>query len=329
MKKVLSIVLTITMFCMFSSNAAFAMDTGNEINIKENIIKDYRERIFEYNKQANSDITVASLDSEQSLSKIQTETVDALNNAGYNAYDVNPSTFSNIENVLQTDLEEAGLNPNYSYIIVIEGEENKNVNSRAATSSSFSHTYNGTTYTLRWMTMYATDDPLMGKASDVNVLSSAKTSIIQNCLDTAISTYISSISKTLGTVASICGLSISNFAPAQTATMRLNGATNWTRRYTQVWNSYDSAWQNGCCVEEVTAYSYMSGSYYDASSNLYRSVPENKAYDTRYSSRYDDDKWRKDYAVVGYLNSWIQWDTVGDVVYKYNGTTKITHKHNF
>lgn len=329
MKKFLSIVLSITMFCAFSSNVVFAIDTGGEINIKENIIKDYRERIFEYNKQANSDITAVSLDSEQSLAQIQTETVNELKNAGYNAYDVNPSTFSNIENILHTDLEAAGLNPNYSYIIVIEGEDNENVNSRVATSSSFSHTYNGTTYTLRWMTMYATDDPLMGKASDVNVLSSATTSVIKNCLDTAVSTYISSISRTLGTVASICGLSISNFAPAQTATMRLNGATNWTRRYTQVWNSYDSAWQNGCCVEEVTAYSYMSGSYYDASSNLYRSVPENKAYDTRYSSRYDDDKWRKDYAVVGYLNSWIQWDTVGDVVYKYNGTTKITHKHNF
>ena len=26
---------------------------------------------------------------------------------------------------------------------------------------------------------------------------------------------------------------------------------------------------------------------------------------------------------------WMQWDSVGDVAYKYNGSTKITHRHNF
>ena len=73
----------------------------------------------------------------------------------------------------------------------------------------------------------------------------------------------------------------------------------------------------------------MSGSYYDASTNRYDGVPESKKYDTRYSSKFNNDQWRKNYAVIGYLNSWTQWDSVGDVAYKYNGSTKITHRHNF
>lgn len=328
MKKFTSCLLAASMLLTASSSLVMATETNKTdsgIDLKESIIRDYQDSIVDLKFNSNE---TRAINVKDNVSKIQTDTVKLLNNAGYYAYDVNPDTFETVETSLKTDLEAAGLNPEYSYIILVEGE-NDNLASRSAVSPSFSHTYNGNTYTLRWFTVYASDDPLMGKASDVNVLSSTSQTIIKNCLDAAISTYISSVSKTLGTVASICGLSISNFAPAQTATMRLNGATNWTRRYTQVWSDYDSAWANGCCVEEVTAYSFMSGSYYDASTNRYASVPENKKYDTRYSSKFNNDQWRKNYAVIGYLNSWTQWDSVGDVAYKYNGSTKITHRHNF
>lgn len=53
---------------------------------------------------------------------------------------------------------------------------------------------------MRTLTVTAADDPLYGKASNVNVLNSKVKTVITNCLNTAIYAYISSISTALGTV---------------------------------------------------------------------------------------------------------------------------------
>lgn len=109
----------------------------------------------------------------------------------------------------------------------------------------------------------------------------------------------------------------------------MNGGTNWTRVYTQVWSNYDQTWIFGSCVGYVTAGSYMSGQYYCASRNRYVPVPTNDRSTTRYSSEYFDYSWRKDNAALGFIYSWIQYNIVGDVQYRYGGSTKITHRENF
>lgn len=242
-------------------------------------------------------------------------------------YDVNSQTYESIENTLATDFDEIGLDSNCSYIVVIHGDNNAQMRSTAG--SSFSHTYNGKTYSLRYMTITAADDSKMGKASSADLLKSSSKTLIKNCLDTAISAYISSFSKTLGTVASICGLSVSQFGTAQSSTLTLNAGTNWTRVYTQVWNSTYDSWSYGCCVEYARALSYISGLYYSASQNKYVSVPTNSKSTISYSSNYNNTTWRKDKAVYGLLNYTIQYNCVGDVSYEYGGTTKITHVENF
>lgn len=315
---------------MTIGDSVYASEKPSTKESKDEIIADYRKALNDINFNAGTNKSPASTqDVIDTKNEIQTNTVKRLVNAGYEAYDVNPETFSDVEDKLQTNLKEAGINPEYSYIILIEGEDDKNSMLRSSTSASFSHTYNSKTYKLRWLTMYATDDPLMGKASNVNVLSSTSKSLLVNCLNTVISSYVSSVRKEFGTVASICGLDITDFAPDQKTTMLLNAGTNWTRYYAQVWSDYDNIWLYGSCVEKASLYSYMSGTYYKASTNRYTKVAENEVYDTRYSPKYNDLQWRKDAAVVGFLNSWIQWDSVGDVSYQYNGETKITHIHNF
>ena len=37
----------------------------------------------------------------------------------------------------------------------------------------------------------------------------------------------------------------------------------------------------------------------------------------------------KKYAVIGYLNAWIQKDTTGNIYYEYEDEVVITHRHNF
>lgn len=126
-----------------------------------------------------------------------------------------------------------------------DGINSSNATSRMTTGSTFTYTYNNVTYSMRYCTVTAADDSAFSKASYCDLLTSSSETLIQNCLDIAISAYLSAVSAPLGTVASICGLSIGDFAPAKSATLGLNCGTNWTRVYTQVYSTYDGAWMNG------------------------------------------------------------------------------------
>lgn len=293
----------------------------------EEILASYHEQVFVQESQA----TEASL--QQNGLTLQEETVALLNEEGFDAYAVNDDTYEEVENTLNTDLEEIGVRQGYSYIIVLDGKDSDNGNAQIQSSatSSFNYTYNGTTYSLRRLTITAADDGSMAKASYVNLLTSSSKTLINNCLNTAIYAYIDFLSGPLhlGTVSAICGLNVTNFGTVKDSTLILHGATNWTRKYTQVWSNYDQKWLNGSCVEYVRSSSHMSGDYYNAATNSMSNVPDNQSAATSYSNYYSNTAWQNQYAVVGYLNSFIQYDTVGNVKYSYGGTVKITHYENF
>lgn len=82
-------------------------------------------------------------------------------------------------------------------------------------------------------------------------------------------------------------------------------------------------------VEQVRTLSYMSGDYYDAATNRYQMVPQDSVSRTISSDHYIDYEWRKENAVLGYLLYDIQYDFTGDVTYKYDGRTVITHREDF
>lgn len=156
-----------------------------------------------------------------------------------------------------------------------------------------------------------------------------KGSLLSNCLDTAINAYISTLCAPLGTVASICGLSVSNFSTAETSTLNMNCGTNWTREFTQVWDANRSAWITGSSVEYVKAKAYMSGLYYSALNNEYVAVPATSKSSTTKSGNYASTTWRRKNAAIGYIHSTIYYDTVGDVSYYYGGSKKVTHTEGF
>lgn len=170
-------------------------------------------------------------------------------------------------------------------------------------------------------------DPYYGKASTTNVLDSASHNLIVNCLNTALFLYVDSISSKLGTVASIAGLDISKINTTSRTTLNFNAGTNWTRVFTQVKGIY--GWTNGSEIEYSHARSYMSGMYYEKNTNTYKKVLENEKTQYTFSTNYNNSKWRTDQAIIGYLNSRIYWNTVGDHKYNYGGKTIITHKENF
>lgn len=63
--------------------------------------------------------------------------------------------------------------------------------------------------------------------------------------------------------------------------------------------------------------------------NQYESISEMRVRATSKSSQYENDQWVKQYGVLGFLNATIYPNQVGNVQYKYGGTTKITHRENF
>lgn len=338
-KRLFCFLLVMTM--LFSSvmivnaESAEEMPENTEANLSERelrmeeILESYHEKIQEQESQA------ATASIQENKFALQEETVELLNKEGFEAYGVNSETYKNIQNVLDTDLEELGMSPEYSYIVVLDGEnENGNGDAQiqASAGSSFNYTYNGTTYKLRRLTVTSEDDTRMHQSGAVDLLKKSNVeSVIRNCLNTAITAYLDAISGVfgLGTVASLCGFDVANLQRPSDASLKLEAFTLWTRKYTQVWSGYDQKWLNGSCVEYATLTSYTHGGYYEAATNQTVTLYRKDAVRYSYSRNYSNTTWQNQYAVVGYLNSFIQYDTVGDVKYKYGGTVKITHYEYF
>ena len=68
---------------------------------------------------------------------------------------------------------------------------------------------------------------------------------------------------------------------------------------------------------------------YDKNLNRYASLDRDEHYETDYSDYFNDWNWRKSKAVIGYLNSYIYKDSVGDAEYEYGTKIIIRHRHNF
>ena len=225
------------------------------------------------------------------------------------------------------------IEPNSYYIIVQEGENQDNlVSPNKSAGSSFSYTLNGKKYTMRYLTVTAADNSSYGQASIVNLMKSKTKSVIKSCLDATITTIASAASSSAGlavTVAQLCGLSISNFSTAQKSTLILFCSSNWTRKYAQIYDKSHSCWVSGSCVEYVKTRLYVDGDYYCAATNSYKSVPKKEKIKIIYSSKYNDSTWIKNNAVSGYNRFLINYNTTGDVKFKYNGTQKAVHHENF
>ncbi|WP_316520655.1 hypothetical protein [Neglectibacter sp. CSJ-5] len=332
-KKTVSALLAFVMFTVANVSTVQGAEVSRES--AEEILSRYHQEIAEVEQGQISVVAAHGSNNLESngnrIREIQENTVAELKASGYDAYNVNPETFEAMQEVLQTNFEDIGLDASCSYIVIVDGNDANNANGEVTpygAGSSFNYTSGGTTYKMRYFTITAADDSGYGKASTVNLLRSASKELIQRCLDMAIIAYISAFSKTLGTVASLSGLSVSNFGTSQSSTMDLYGGTNWTRVYTQVWSDYDEAWESCSSVEYAKATSHISGQYYSASANSYVGIPYKPVSTTLYSSKYSDYEWRKSQAVNGYMHSVINYDTTGPVRYRYGSEVKITHTLN-
>lgn len=83
----------------------------------EEILNEYHQKSF---REQTTGISLCS-----DGKTLEEETVEALNNAGYEAYHVTEDNYHDLQTALQTDFESMGLSSNSSYIITFSGDENQ------------------------------------------------------------------------------------------------------------------------------------------------------------------------------------------------------------
>lgn len=337
MKRFLSIILSLVLLITITV-PAFAATNDTESTEKrtvEDILNDYHKKCFDEERDKETRNPTAYSNRGKSADKtLEEETVDELKAAGYDAYHVTFSNYEAIENSLQTDFEEMGLDPNGSYIIAISGEENgpsKNANARGSDDPQpglidpggeyFTYTYNGTTYTMRYFTVLPTDNELQTNHGTVTLLknetiTSAFLSKLENVLNTGILWAVDYVAQTpISTVGGALGLSIIDFTEVYDASFYVDAAANWTRTYTQIKNEYGT-WTSFSSVDYVQTYFHYRGSYYDPDILNYKQY-YNQYVVYKYSTHYMDYSWRKQQAAIGYELGSRYNEYVGDVyVYK-------------
>ena len=152
-------------------SSAVAADEMSAKPTVEEILDEYHRKAFEREMQGDTETASTWSRRGGSAKTLEEETVEALTNAGYEAYNVTAGNYDTLEAQLYTDFGEMGLDPNGSYIVVISGGDGEASGNSAGANSrvrpetdlegppgstgnaSFEYTQDGTTYTMRYVTV--------------------------------------------------------------------------------------------------------------------------------------------------------------------------------
>lgn len=313
MKKVISMLLVCCMLALMVPGAA--VETAAAAPSVEEILNDYHAKVFE--ARASGETGGASTYSRSGSGKtLEQETVDTLNDAGYEAYHVTAENYKTMEEFLQLDLREMGLDPNGSHILVVGGENSgssENPNSRVAElpeedfidpgagtghgSGSFNYYHSETdrTYTMKYVTV-TSDSWVLSKS--VDLMETLGETIINNILNSTVTTYLDAVSGPLmiGSVASLFGFDITSEYSARSESLVLMGTAAWTRNYIYIWDDSIEDWHQTIYNEYADTRTTCTGHFYNtATGNIDLYIWDET--DTVYSQYYDYPEILKDAAV--------------------------------
>lgn len=341
-KKLIAMILACTM--LVSISPAVAADNASASPTVEEILAEYHKTAFEEKRADEVGTAMAySLRNGTDGKTLEQETVDTLNSAGYEAYNVTSANYSTLENQLQTDFSDIGLDPNGSYIIVVTGEDSATNdatgnNTRAVVPAPdpggdyFIYTYNGTTYKMRYVTVTGSDNSYYTQASYCDLLENYGDSFLDRLLDAGITAYIDALNQyvSFGTILSILGLpDYVNRYETSTSILRYDATSQWTRSYIQVWEASRESWVYASCVEFVDMESELNGKVFDKNQNDYIDIDESQINQRVYSSNYSNYNQRKQDAVLGYTMATVIYNKVGNITYRYDNTVVAYHSGNF
>lgn len=339
-KRFIALFVIFAMLIPFTPAVA-AEDTVPRPTVEE-ILSEYHEKAFEAeNTEKSGGASAYSRGAGNSEKTLEEETVDTLNAAGYEAYNVTSENYETLEEQLHTDFADMGLDPDGSYIIAISGEDNSPGNNArlipgtlptlppdGGGATFFSYTYNGTSYYMRYVTVTCTENPSLGSASNpIDLLS--EYGVVDAWEDLEIPVAIVSSIKPLavvGTIYSLLTPAVRNISPRQTQTLTFECASNWTVKYTQIYDMQRGEWELSASVEYVIMTYFIDYLHYDSAENDYVKDTIEGRYATVYSEFYNDSETMKERAVLAFeeVDRWYK-DAVDYVEYKIGNGTTITH----
>lgn len=334
MRKFLSVTLTlILLFSMAVPVLATTNDTeSTETRTVEEILNEYHEKSFAAEMAEETGNPTAYSNRDRSSGKtLEEETVDELRAAGYEAYNVTSSNYDSLEASLKTDFEEMGLDPNSSYIITISGEPSSNARGfdpptqdyYEGGGSSFPYTYNGTTYSMRYVTVTSASEPSLSISTKYD-FSKVKhiedyaadigSAIISLAIDEAASAVVPKLP--LSTILSLLvdwstdeALTITN--PDEIV---LYAGTTWTRKYIQIRNDANNGWYTALYTSYAVSRARCVGGYvYNPATNTPEFAAGNEHTKTTYSMGYNDSENLKATAVTAYLSNYQTCYCTGDI----------------
>lgn len=331
LKKTIALTLIFALLAPMSS--ALAIEQEAPTPTIEEILNSYHEKSME------SYATGISLCSTGST--LEEETVDTLNNAGYEAYLVTDSNFDVIEDQLNLDFSEMGLSKNKSYIVTLDGETASN--SRAikdpifeeeiggsSSSSSFNYTYNGKDYLMRYVTVTPTDNASLGGVSSVELMdyidsddlfdALALPMYILTHLAAAVDYY--SITDKLYSLFSVSWIDAGQ--PQLKSSLMYTGTASWIVRYLQVYSTTDGCWHARTSVEYTNNTFFVTYTYYDQSAQCYLQKQTKSGAFTKYSDNYYNTDAVIETAIKCHNNYTRYFYTIEDVVHQYDGKNIIT-----
>ena len=350
-KKVLCLVVILAMFITMTPYAAAQEETFAPT--VEEILADFHAKTFaittadastaDYSRQA-APVQSRTAETAQKLANITSDTVNALNNAGYEAYNVTSDNYLDMEEILRTDLSSLGLSPDGSYIVTISGEnptdEGESPQTRGlqlpphiwddpySGSAFFTYTYEGVTYTMRYVTITGSDGQHMLDSDSINLLETFPISTFLDILTLAVSILtFREDPYHLGFLYSLLLGSIPTNLPARPQALVYNASTVWTKKYTQIYNYEDASWSNHCVVDFAVAQSSQYTRYFDSATNSFVETLSDPTNFTEHSPHYYDEEWQKESAARAYslLHNCAN-DSVTEVKYKIGETIIVIHE---
>ncbi len=305
-RKLTALALSFAMLASFPS--AVAADEPSAQPTVEEILSEYHAKAFAAQQQG--EVAPASSRSRQSNTKtLEQETVDALNAAGYTAYNVTAESYEALEKELKTDFGAMGMQENGSYIVVIEGTESDATPDDGVQPASTispeielgqpddtgaypaTYTYNGVTYDVRFITVTSAEggwsDRTESTLGEMGLAHKTWKELAEFCLLTVLDNLAqgpyASIASLLAKLVTDDG--VIHLSPGA---MNVFAYTTWNRQFIQVYWRDKGYWCGAQCSEYANITAYTSGAVLNESTNFFDIVQGDTIKNTIYSADYFD-----------------------------------------
>lgn len=328
LKKIIALSLTLALLAPIG--AVQAADSQAETPTVEQILNEYHQKAFQ--EQAGG-ISLCS-----GGMSLEEETVEALNNAGYESYYVTGDNYEELEQQLNTDFSSLSLNPESSYIVTFSADPMQLIDGSlispdivvwdgggsSSGSSEFYYTYDGVLYKMRYVTITAASDAALAQTSSIELNANE----LPNGFETVCGIIAGETS--LGIVWTLMDIIESNL-PAGVDTvsnsLTYQACSVWNVKYIQIFDDDTAQWVNAASSEYVSRACYVHYTYYDPDFNQYLQESAYHSFENANSKYYDTDSI-KQLAAVAFAQDAVYHDYMKTVEYTHDDVVVITHQRH-